>query len=325
MRPGQNRRMRGRNNNRKGPNPLTRSYESNGPDVKIRGTAQHIAEKYAQLARDAQSSGDPVAAENYHQHAEHYYRIIAAAQAQLQQAYGGSGAQRPFDDNGEGDDGDDGEDNTSFGYGQHPQPAVHDIGAPQPDVRGGEGGYVPRPPQPYRDRNDQPRHDRQSHDRQGQDYPRQDRQGHEQPRQSQPRADMPRQDQPRSDQPRQERGERFENGNRQGGRDRFRRDNPRFAQNQPQPAVVDNGDAGNLPAFLTTPVRQPISVDAIADEPIAAVVVATPAGPEGGDEAALLPRRRRGRPRRSSVDHADGASAEGGEAPAADLPSTLAE
>ena len=71
--------MRGRNRP-KGPNPLTRSYESNGPDVKIRGTAQHIADKYAQLARDAQSSGDPVAAENYFQHAEHYYRMIAAAQ-----------------------------------------------------------------------------------------------------------------------------------------------------------------------------------------------------------------------------------------------------
>ena len=50
--------MRGRG--RKGPNPLTRSYESNGPDVKIRGTALHIAEKYVQLARDAQSSGDRV-------------------------------------------------------------------------------------------------------------------------------------------------------------------------------------------------------------------------------------------------------------------------
>eukprot|EP01035_Chromulina_nebulosa_P052081 gene52081-70990_t len=57
MRPGQNKRMRGRNNNhRKGPNPLTRTYESNGPDVKIRGTAHHVAEKYLQLARDAQSS-----------------------------------------------------------------------------------------------------------------------------------------------------------------------------------------------------------------------------------------------------------------------------
>ncbi|UDL93498.1 DUF4167 domain-containing protein [Lichenihabitans sp. PAMC28606] len=90
MRPGQNKRMRGRNpNNRKGPNPLTRSYESNGPDVKIRGTAHHVAEKYLQLARDAQSSGDPVAAESYLQHAEHYFRLIATAQlAQAQSQVG---------------------------------------------------------------------------------------------------------------------------------------------------------------------------------------------------------------------------------------------
>ena len=80
MRQGQqnnnNKRMRGRN--RKGPNPLSRSYESNGPDVKIRGTALHIAEKYVQLARDAQVSGDRVAAESYLQHAEHYYRVLNA-------------------------------------------------------------------------------------------------------------------------------------------------------------------------------------------------------------------------------------------------------
>jgi hypothetical protein len=83
MRNGQNKRMRGRN--RKGQNPLTRIYESNGPDVKIRGTASHVAEKYVQLARDAQASGDPVAAENYFQHAEHYFRLIAAAQEQFRQ------------------------------------------------------------------------------------------------------------------------------------------------------------------------------------------------------------------------------------------------
>ncbi len=82
MRPNQNKRMRGRNNNnRRGPNPLTRAYESNGPDVKVRGTAATVAEKYVQLARDAHVAGDPVAAENYLQHAEHYYRIIATAQA----------------------------------------------------------------------------------------------------------------------------------------------------------------------------------------------------------------------------------------------------
>ena len=93
MRPGQNKqRMRSRNTNtgnRRGPNPLTRSYESNGPDVKVRGTAHHIGEKYLQLARDAQTSGDPVMAESYLQHAEHYFRIIATAQLQQQQAQEG--------------------------------------------------------------------------------------------------------------------------------------------------------------------------------------------------------------------------------------------
>lgn len=86
MRQGQqNRRGRGRNNNRKNHNPLARSFESNGPDVKIRGTPAHIAEKYLSLARDAQSSGDPVLAENYLQHAEHYTRIIMAYRDQMQQ------------------------------------------------------------------------------------------------------------------------------------------------------------------------------------------------------------------------------------------------
>lgn len=103
MRPGQQKqRGRGRNNNsggsnnnnnnnnnnqRKGQNPLTRTYDSSGPDVKIRGTAQHIAEKYMALARDATSSGDRVMAENYLQHAEHYNRIIAAAQAMFQERF----------------------------------------------------------------------------------------------------------------------------------------------------------------------------------------------------------------------------------------------
>ncbi len=55
--------------------------DSSGPDVKIRGTVQHICEKYQALARDAQSSGDRIAAENYLQHAEHYYRLILQHQS----------------------------------------------------------------------------------------------------------------------------------------------------------------------------------------------------------------------------------------------------
>ena len=121
MRPGQqNKRGRGRsgggggsgsgggNFNRKGANPLTRTYDSSGPDVKIRGTAQHIAEKYTTLARDAQSAGDRVMAENYLQHAEHYNRIIAAAQAQMQERF-----QR--DDRDDRDDRDEREDRSEYG------------------------------------------------------------------------------------------------------------------------------------------------------------------------------------------------------------------
>ena len=67
-----------------GHNP-NRSFDSTGPEIKIRGTASHVYEKYLQLARDANSSGDRVQAENYLQHAEHYYRIMAAQQAQMQQ------------------------------------------------------------------------------------------------------------------------------------------------------------------------------------------------------------------------------------------------
>lgn len=61
-----------------GGNHGNRPLESNGPDVKIRGTAAQIYEKYAQYARDAQSGGDRVKYENYLQHAEHYFRVMVA-------------------------------------------------------------------------------------------------------------------------------------------------------------------------------------------------------------------------------------------------------
>jgi hypothetical protein len=140
MRNGQNKRMRGRN--RKGQNPLTRVYESSGPDVKIRGTAAHVAEKYMQLARDAQSSGDPVAAENYFQHAEHYFRLIAAAQEQFRQS-------QPYfrpDGDPRDDSFDESEDDSGqpMGAADVPYPGRE----PQP--------YVPREAQPYVPRDSQP-------------------------------------------------------------------------------------------------------------------------------------------------------------------------
>lgn len=141
MRPQQqNRRMRGRgnNNNRKGPNPLTRSYESNGPDVKIRGTAQQVADKYTTLARDAHSSGDRVMAENYLQHAEHYNRIIAAAQAQAQQ----QSMRDPRDDNDRDvrddndEDNDDRDDRFSDHTPEQPRQRSGDGSGPQPVIEG---------------------------------------------------------------------------------------------------------------------------------------------------------------------------------------------
>jgi hypothetical protein len=164
MRNGQNnKRMRNRNNNnnnnnnnnRRGQNPMTRVFESNGPDIKIRGTASHVAEKYVQLARDARSSGDPVAAENYYQHAEHYFRLIAAAQEQFRQ-----NQPQPRTDNEMApveESEDEGENFSHFGQEpgfvpQQQQPFVPRDNNQQRDFQPREGG-----PPYQRDRDQQPR------------------------------------------------------------------------------------------------------------------------------------------------------------------------
>lgn len=85
MRQGQQHARRTRGRGRRPQNQNNRVFDSNGPDVKVRGTASTIAEKYITLSRDAQSSGDRVAAENYLQHAEHYLRIVAANKPQVTQ------------------------------------------------------------------------------------------------------------------------------------------------------------------------------------------------------------------------------------------------
>jgi Domain of unknown function (DUF4167) len=87
MRP--QKRSRGRNgggnpfhnqNQNRGPRPPHRptTFDSNGPNVKIRGNAYQVYERYLTLAREAQSSGDRIAAENFYQHAEHYFRVMNA-------------------------------------------------------------------------------------------------------------------------------------------------------------------------------------------------------------------------------------------------------
>lgn len=323
MRPGQNKRMRGRNGNRKGPNPLTRTYESNGPDVKIRGTAHHVAEKYLQLARDAQSSGDPVMAENYLQHAEHYFRIIAAAQQAQQQSQMGYVRQPGEAEIDEFDDDDDGGIPDRFaspppGFGQ---PGYTAPNGPQPQ-------YSP-PPQPpaqnyserpsfnperqgqdrpnYQDRG--PRQDRPFQDRNNQNRNNQNRNPRDQRQQrdfrnEQPRGDFPRNDQPRGEQPRGDL-QRMEQPRSEAPRSEIRAETR-------QPPIEENV-ATALPAFITAPVRLPISDAASESPPI------NGAEPEQNDmtgEAGgfhLRPRRRRrGRP--AIVESGAPASETGGEA-----------
>ena len=161
MRPGQQNK-RGRNRHRSSGgggggggganhsgNPLSRVYESNGPDVKVRGTAQTVAEKYLQLGRDAQSASDIVMAESYYQYAEHYLRIVAAAQAYQQQMQ--PQFRRPED--GEEDSGDDTQESMPA-EGRSPQIAE------QPDITGqpfdaDRQQQNFRPQRDYRDRDQQ--------------------------------------------------------------------------------------------------------------------------------------------------------------------------
>ena len=129
---GRGRRPQNNNNNNNGGSSHhhnhNRAFDSTGPDVKIRGTAAHVYEKYLQLARDSGSAGDRVTQENYLQHAEHYYRILMAqgaqlAQQQQQQPQFGQQGQPNVNGNGNGDARPQGNGNGNGNEGYHqPQP-----------------------------------------------------------------------------------------------------------------------------------------------------------------------------------------------------------
>ena len=273
MRHNQNRRSRGRNNNnRKGPNPLTRSYESNGPDVKVRGTAMHVAEKYMSLARDAQSSGDIVAAENYLQHAEHYNRIVMTAQAQFQQAQqpqsrdgednyddsqnNGRGPRDRFDYNGDGgrdDDEGDRFDSTEEEQSRSFQPQARQS-QPRQDDRGPRG----------------PRGDRQA--------------------QSNDRGDRGDRSQDRGPDRNQDRGGDRQQDQRRDGGDRYDR--------RPERAARDEGsDNGRRDESED---RGEADVERAAAQPsTGAMPSEAPQQDAAGDAEAPPVRRRRGRPPRA--------------------------
>jgi hypothetical protein len=252
----------GGHHHRKGQNPLARSFESNGPDVKVRGTAADIAAKYIALARDAQSSGDPVLAENYLQHAEHYNRmIITYREQQMQQggdAANGNG-HRPRHMQGAdlGEPGEEGEiDAADPGMGDQPSvPAF----ARHP-------GQETQPQQPQQ-RHENGRHEERRDERR--DDRREDRRQHS--RQQDHRHDNPRFRDRRFERPdyRNDRAERSE-----GGEEARHAPREPAQTEQPQP-VADAGESAppreqaqprrrerfdmmkDQPEFLRRPVRRP--------------------------------------------------------------------
>lgn len=259
----------------KGPNPLTRSYESNGPDVKIRGTAATIADKYVQLSRDALTAGDPVGAENYLQHAEHYYRLLAAAQAQYQphqtfvRADADDYADLDFD--GETEQGEpNGQPYAANGGGQGAPPQNGYQGRNQGGGQQPNGSYGQNPRG-----GDQNRYDRRDNNYR-RDGNRQD--ARQDGRQDNVRSDGERQDRPeRSHEPRER-----------------------------QPRAEEPENVGGLPAFITGGGAAPAPVESVAPAPEPAA--AEPAGSaetaaeasaeEGGDPRENFTPSPRGRRRR---------------------------
>jgi hypothetical protein len=195
MRPSNKRSRSKQNRPRTLGNIINRVFDSSGPEGKVRGTPQQIIDKYQLLARDAQLSGDRVAADNFLQHAEHYQRMLNEAQAELareaesrrEQGFGGQS-------------------------GQH-NPQIPPQGNQPRRFEDRDGGDVQqrferREDRPQGERRDDRRDERQ-HGERREDRPRDDR-----------RDDRPRDDRPRDDRPRDERREDRPQGERRDDRDR---------------------------------------------------------------------------------------------------------
>lgn len=111
-------RSRGRSSNRRSGPPRNQTFDSNGPSIRIRGNAFQVHEKYLALARDASSAGDRIAAENYLQHAEHYFRIMAVQREDAEARAGAAGQQQQPRSNGNGSGNRrQGGENETTGYG----------------------------------------------------------------------------------------------------------------------------------------------------------------------------------------------------------------
>ncbi len=255
--------------------PLNRNhvFDSSGPEMRVRGTAQQLYEKYQQLARDASSNGDRVTGEAYYQHAEHYFRIISAINqaqgqpnpAQAAQGNGGqqhpqNGQQAPYQNNNQ---------NT----GQH---LNQDRNGNQSEPGNGQqNGY-------YNDQNR--RYDNNGERQQDLQLGESNSQPEQQNRPAEPRQHEPRQDQRRFD-PRKPEFQRNE------------RNNDRQERFRPETPVVDTriDISSALEAELAAAVAQPASPPPVLEA--RAIPIISDAPPQADAVAQPAPTKPRGRPR----------------------------
>ncbi|ATQ41820.1 hypothetical protein CSW64_05030 [Caulobacter mirabilis] len=250
-----------------------RAFDSNGPEgVKVRGAAQSVFEKYQQLARDAASSGDRILAENYLQHAEHYFRTLRAMQPHRPVAdiVGREQFASGFD----------------IDFEAEPEELPEAPAAEAEAAEGGEGGEggQPREGQRFEGRRDRDRDGQRFEGRRDRDdRPREDRQRDDRPRDERPREDRPREeregggrrDRWRDREDRRDRGERNTNAERSGEspRDPLAVVEPQAAAPLAEPHSGESprlrgqdGAVSELPAFLGRSATPPAAEETPAVE-----------------------------------------------------------
>jgi len=310
-----------------GGNIINRVFDSSGPDGKVRGTPQQIIEKYTQLHRDAQLSGDRVNAENFAQHAEHYTRMLAEATREVDRAREEQ-EQLARDRQSERDRDrqqrhrmpDDAPGEPALHAQPDASPLDNPLYADQPDVDPGLVDTPEQTPRPSdrRDRND-PRGDRQGGDRQGGDRPVGDRQGGDRQSGDRPGADRQGNDRQGNDrapqrpdsQPRQDRRDRRDRPER-----RDERPAERASSETPAPMIAPANApatapgpevAPGLPAFLTSVTFAPPAPQPAEPAQPAPAQPAPPAAsgptPQGEDAAIKAPRARRPRKPKDTAEN----------------------
>ncbi len=276
-----------------------RAFDSNGPEgVKVRGAAQHVYEKYQQLARDATTAGDRVLAENYLQHAEHYFRMMRAMQPlrPVSEILGRDQFVSGFDI--------DFEDESGAAQVTEGEPLEAD-GQAQVQAQG--ESFEANGERPYNaPRRDDYRRDDGRYNDQRRDDGRQDDQRSGEPRSGEPRSGEARQSEwrPRDNGGRQERTNGERNGERSG--DRSRDDRPARNSRDDRPRYRDDRAprADSDPLSLVEPEATPLVAAPTQTGPVLraddgdvshapAFLQARPAEPKAETTEVRAPRRRR--------------------------------